>query len=88
MPFLHILCPIKHKSFATSVQASVEHKASLPNIIKYSYCPHCHTLHGWTPDEAFFDDVHEASRSKTGNGSGLVNESSHEPSARRKIAPK
>ena len=61
MPFLRILCPIKKKSFATSVETSIEHKSSLPNILKFSYCPHCHTLHGWSPDEAFFDDTeHEA----------------------------
>src|SRR6516165_9730002 len=61
MPFLRILCPIKKISFATSIEASVEHKSSLPNILKFSYCPHCHTLHGWSPDEAFFDDAeHEA----------------------------
>jgi hypothetical protein len=65
MPRLHILCPIKHKPFATSVQTSVEHKASLPNIIKFSYCPHCLTLHGWTPDEAFFDE-YEISGCKAG----------------------
>ena len=59
---LHILCPTQNKPFATSVECSVEHKPSLPNIIKYSYCPYCQQLHGWTPDEAFFVDVHEASK--------------------------
>src|SRR5215469_1123864 len=57
MPFLRILCPIKKQSFATSIESSIEHKSSLPNILKFSYCPHCHTLHGWSPDEAFFDDT-------------------------------
>src|SRR5262249_11782958 len=33
-----------------------------PNIIKYSYCPYCQQLHGWTPDEAFFVDVHVGSK--------------------------
>jgi len=61
MPFLRILCPIKNKSFATSVETSIEHKPSLPNILKFSYCPYCYALHGWSPDEAFFDDAeHEA----------------------------
>ena len=61
MPFLRILCPVKNKSFATSVETSVEHKPSLPNILKFSYCPYCSALHGWSPDEAFFDDAeHEA----------------------------
>ena len=61
MPFLRILCPVKNKSFATSVEASIEHKSSLPNILKFSYCPSCNALHGWSPDEAFFDDAeHEA----------------------------
>src|SRR5262249_45509190 len=55
MPFLCILCPIKNKSFATSVEISTEHKASLPNILKFSFCHYCCALHGWTPDEAFFD---------------------------------
>jgi len=60
-PFLRILCPIKNKSFATSVETSIEHKPSLPNILKFSYCPYCYALHGWSPDEAFFDDAeHEA----------------------------
>jgi hypothetical protein len=59
---LHILCPTQNKPFATSVECSVEHKPSLPNIIKYSYCPYCQQLHGWTPDEAFFVDVRESSR--------------------------
>ena len=58
MPHLCILCPIKNKPFTTSVESSFEHKGSLPNIIKFSYCPYCNTMHGWTPDEAFFEDVH------------------------------
>lgn len=67
MPFLRILCPVKNKSFATSVEISVEHKASLPNLIKFSYCPYCFALHGWTPDEAFFDDPkYEASEHQAG----------------------
>jgi len=57
MPFLRILCPIKKQSFATSVETSIEHKSSLPNILKFSYCPYCNALHGWSPDEAFFDDT-------------------------------
>jgi hypothetical protein len=56
MPFLCILCPVENKSFATSVEISVQHKASLPNILKFSYCPYCRALHDWTPDEAFFED--------------------------------
>ena len=61
MPFLRIFCPVESKSFATSVEISIEHKASLPNILKFSYCPYCHALHGWSPDEAFFNDAeHEA----------------------------
>src|SRR6516225_8720513 len=61
MPFLRILCPVKNKSFATSVETSIEHRSSLPNILKFSYCPYCYALHGWSPDEAFFDDAeHEA----------------------------
>jgi len=62
MPRLHILCPTQDKPFATSIECSVEHKPSLPNIIKYSYCPYCQQLRGWTPDEAFFVDVNGASR--------------------------
>jgi len=57
MPFLRILCPVKKQSFATSIETSIEHKSSLPNILKFSYCPYCSTLHGWSPDEAFFDDT-------------------------------
>ena len=57
MPFLRIFCPIKKKSFATSVETSIEHKSSLPNILKFWYCPYCYALHGWSPDEAFFDDT-------------------------------
>jgi hypothetical protein len=79
MPFLRILCPIKKKSFATSVETSVQHKVSLPNIIKFSYCPYCYTLHAWTPDEAFFDDLeheaseHEACTAATSAGSNGTN---------------
>jgi hypothetical protein len=67
MPRLHILCPTQNKSFATSIQCSVEHKPCLPNIIKYSYCPYCRQLHGWTPDEAFFVDTYEASEPRAGD---------------------
>jgi hypothetical protein len=67
MPRLQILCPTQNKPFATSIECSVEHKPSLPNIIKYSYCPYCQQLHGWTPDEAFFVDIYEASESRAGN---------------------
>jgi hypothetical protein len=30
----------QYKSFATSVEISIAHKASFPNIIKFSYCPY------------------------------------------------
>jgi hypothetical protein len=74
MPFLRILCPIKKKSFATSVETSVQHKASLPNIIKFSYCPYCYALHAWTPDEAFFDDLEvEAYTAAAPAGSNVTN---------------
>jgi hypothetical protein len=61
------VCPIKNKAFTTSVETSVQHKESLPNIIKFSYCPYCNTMHGWTPDEAFFEDVHISSDRAAGN---------------------
>jgi hypothetical protein len=67
MPLLSILCPIRNKPFTTSVEAIVQHKAALPNIIKFSYCPYCHTLHGWTPDEAFFEDAYDAFECTAGN---------------------
>jgi hypothetical protein len=74
MPFLRILCPIKKKSFATSVETSVQHKASLPNIIKFSYCPYCYALHAWTPDEAFFGDLEvEAYTAAASAGSNVTN---------------
>jgi hypothetical protein len=67
MPYLCILCPIENRPFTTSVESSVEHKGSLPNIIKFSYCPYCNTMHGWTPDEAFFADGHTSSERTAGN---------------------
>jgi hypothetical protein len=67
MPHLCILCPIENKPFTTSVEINVEHKGSLPNIIKFSYCPYCNTMHGWTPDEAFFADLHISSERTAGN---------------------
>ena len=79
MPFLRILCPIKNKSFATSVETGIEHKASLPNILKFSYCPYCNALHGWSPDEAFFDDteyeafLNEAPTTPASAGSNVTN---------------
>ena len=78
MPFLRILCPIKNISFATSVETSIEHKPALPNILKFSYCPYCNTLHGWSSNEAFFDDAeHEAFLSEAVNaasaGSNVTN---------------
>jgi len=66
MPLLSILCPIKNKPFTTSVEVSAQHKASLPNIIKFSYCPYCDTLHAWTPDEAFFEDLYDPLEKRTG----------------------
>jgi hypothetical protein len=56
----------QNKSFTTSVKISVEHKGTLPNIIKFSYCPYCNTMHGWTPDEAFFEDLHISSERTAG----------------------
>jgi hypothetical protein len=79
MPFLRILCPLKNKSFATSIETSIEHKASLPNILKFSYCPHCCALHGWSPDEAFFNDaeyeafLNEAPTTAASAGSNVTN---------------
>ena len=71
MPRLHILCPTQNRPFATSIECSVEHKPSLPNIIKYCYCPYCQQLHGWTPDEAFFVEVYEASKSRAAKAQQL-----------------
>jgi hypothetical protein len=88
MPFLRILCPIKNISFATSVEASIEHKPALPNILKFSYCPYCHTLHGWSPDEAFFDDAeHEAFRSEAVNAAASAGSNVTNVSRRRKEKP-
>ncbi len=56
MPILKVMCPKKNRPFSTGVEVSIEKKALLPNISKFSYCPHCHMVHGWTPAEAFFDD--------------------------------
>jgi len=64
MPLLCILCPIENKPFTTSVETGVHHKSSLPNILKFSYCPYCHTLHDWTPDEAFFEGVNDPSEQR------------------------
>ena len=86
MPFLRILCPIKNKSFATGVEASIEHKPALPNILKFSYCPYCHTLHGWSPDEAFFDDTeYEAFLSEATAASASSNVTNVTPSKRTTI---
>lgn len=56
MPILKIMCPAKKRSFHTSVEVSVASKDSLPNIKRFSQCPFCHILHGWTPEDAFFND--------------------------------
>src|SRR5215470_14549028 len=88
MPFLRILCPIKKKSFATSVETSIEHKSSLPNMLKFSYCPHCQTLHGWSPDEAFFDDTeHDAILSEVINAAASAGSNVANVSRRRKAKP-
>ena len=91
MPFLRILCPIKNKSFATSVETSIEHKPSLPNILKFSYCPYCYALHGWSPDEAFFDDAeHEAflnEATAASAGSNMTNVKGEAPTGRRRWRP-
>src|SRR5215469_7821001 len=85
MPFLRILCPIKKQSFATSVETSIEHKSSLPNILKFSYCPCCQMLHGWSPDEAFFDDTeHEAFLSEAINTAASAGSNVTNVSRRRK----
>src|SRR3974390_888730 len=89
MPFLRILCPVKHKWFTTSVETRVEHKASLPNMLKFSYCPHCYTLHGWTPDEAFFDDAeYEAFQAEANSAAASAGSSATNVSRRRKDEPR
>jgi hypothetical protein len=88
MPFLRILCPIKNKSFATSVETSIEHKSSLPNILKFSYCPYCYALHGWSPDEAFFNDTeYEAFLSEAKNTAASAVSNVTNVSRRRKEKP-
>ena len=88
MPFLRILCPIKKQSFVTSVEISIEHKASLPNILKFSYCPYCHALHGWSPDEAFFDDAeYEVFLSEAINTAASAGSNMMKMSRRRKEKP-
>ena len=66
----------------------MEHKSSLPNILKFSYCPYCNELHGWSPDEAFFDDAeHEAFRSEAVNAAASAGSNVTNVSRRRKEKP-
>jgi hypothetical protein len=56
MPILKIMCPAKKRPFTTGVGVSIENKDSLPNVKRFSQCPFCLIVHGWTPKEAFFDN--------------------------------
>jgi hypothetical protein len=56
MPILMIWCPVKNRPFSTGLEIREDKKDTLPNIRKFSQCPYCHKVHGWTPGEAFFGD--------------------------------
>ena len=82
--------PSQKQTFATSVETSIEHKSSLPNILKFSYCPYCYALHGWSPDEAFFDDTEyeiflsEATNTAASAGTNVTNVSRRRRASTRK----
>jgi hypothetical protein len=62
MPILNVVCPNKHRPFSTGLEITAEKKDSLPNRITFSQCPFCKTVHGWTPNTAFFGDGKTAMR--------------------------
>jgi len=56
MPMLNVMCPNKHRPFATGIEIDEDKKDSLPHRTTFSQCPYCRMVHGWAPDVAFFGD--------------------------------
>ena len=55
MPVLNIICPEKGRQFSTGVDVDSEKGSTLSNVRRLSQCPYCRVLHGWMPEDAFFD---------------------------------
>jgi hypothetical protein len=52
-PSVFIKCPETGKDISTGIQLTSGDLSKLPNIRRYTQCPHCRRLHGWMPNEAY-----------------------------------
>ena len=55
MPVLNIICPKNGRQFSTGTEFDPKKTKPLSDVKRFSQCPYCHILHGWTPKDAFFD---------------------------------
>jgi hypothetical protein len=51
-PSVFIKCPDTGRDISTGIQLMCGDMSKLSNIRRFTKCPHCRRLHGWTPNEA------------------------------------
>jgi PilZ domain len=51
-PSIFITCPDTGREISTGIQLTCGDISKLSNIRRFTKCPHCRCLHGWTPKEA------------------------------------
>ena len=53
MTQLMFKCPKTKRLISTNVDIDLAEIDKLPDRVTFTQCPHCHTVHGWTPKDTF-----------------------------------
>ena len=56
MTILMFQCPRTKRLVSTSVDVDLADIDKLPDRVTFSQCPHCRTVHGWTPKDTFVSE--------------------------------
>ena len=65
MTQLMFRCPKTDRLIPTHVDIDLADIDKLPDRITFSQCPHCRTVHGWTPKDTFVSEVIQIGRRKS-----------------------
>jgi hypothetical protein len=55
-------CPNTDRLIPTHVDIDLAEIDKLPDRITFTQCPHCRTVHGWTPKDTFVSEVVQIGR--------------------------
>ena len=57
-------CPKTKRLVSTSIDIDLADIDKLPDRVTFSQCPHCRTVHGWTPKDTFVSEGLQVRRPK------------------------